>query len=74
MLRLRATSTVSAGYDSFGVEVLNAHQVLLMHTLTILIETIASTVVTLVLSIARQIVEVARRVKAGEWTKNVGPD
>ena len=74
MPKLRATSTVSVGYDNFDVEALNARRVLLMHTPTVLTETVADTVMALVLSTARRVVEVAERVKAGEWTKSIGPD
>ncbi|MCS6039906.1 hypothetical protein LNP20_24415 [Klebsiella pneumoniae subsp. pneumoniae] len=56
------------------VEALNALRVLLMHTPTVLTETVADTVMALVLSTARRVVEVAERVKAGEWTKSIGPD
>ncbi len=71
---LRATSTISVGYDNFDVEALNARKVLLMHTPTVLTETVADTVMALVLSTSRRVVEVANRVKAGEWTKSIGPD
>ncbi|HGF0769059.1 TPA: glyoxylate/hydroxypyruvate reductase GhrB [Kluyvera georgiana] len=74
MPKLRATSTISVGYDNFDVEALNARRVLLMHTPTVLTETIADTVMALVLSSARRVVEVAERVKGGEWTKSIGPD
>ena len=74
MPKLRATSTVSVGYDNFDVEALNARRVLLMHTPTVLTETVADTIMALVLSTARRVVEVAERVKAGEWTKSIGPD
>ena len=74
MPRLRATSTISVGYDNFDVEALNARKVLLMHTPTVLTETVADTVMALVLSTSRRVVEVANRVKAGEWTKSIGPD
>jgi len=74
MPKLRATSTISVGYDNFDVEALNARHVLLMHTPTVLTETVADTLMTLVLSSARRVVEVAERVKAGEWTKGIGPD
>ena len=74
MPKLRATSTISVGYDNFDVEALNARKVLLMHTPTVLTETVADTVMALVLSTARRVVEVANRVKAGEWTKSIGPD
>lgn len=32
MPKLRATSTVSVGYDNFDVDALNARKILLMHT------------------------------------------
>ncbi|HGM5491297.1 TPA: glyoxylate/hydroxypyruvate reductase GhrB [Serratia fonticola] len=72
--KLRAASTVSVGYDNFDVEALNAHQVLLMHTPTVLTETVADTIMSLVLATARRVVEVAERVKAGEWQSSIGPD
>ena len=74
MPALRATSTISVGYDNFDVDALNARNVLLMHTPTVLTETVADTVMALVLSSARRVVEVTERVKAGEWTKSIGPD
>ena len=69
MPKLRATSTISVGYDNFDVDALNARKVLLMHTPTVLTETVADTVMALVLSTARRVVEVAERVKVGEWTE-----
>ena len=63
MPKLRAASTVSVGYDNFDVAALNARSVLLMHTPTVLTETVADTVMALVLSTARRVVEVAERVK-----------
>ncbi len=74
MPKLRATSTISVGYDNFDVDALNARKILLMHTPTVLTETVADTMMALVLSTARRVVEVAERVKAGEWTKGIGPD
>jgi len=74
MPALRATSTISVGYDNFDVDALNARNVLLMHTPTVLTETVADTLMALLLSSARRVVEVAERVKAGEWTKSIGPD
>ncbi|TLU64061.1 glyoxylate/hydroxypyruvate reductase GhrB [Enterobacter sp. MF024] len=74
MPALRATSTISVGYDNFDVDALNARNVVLMHTPTVLTETVADTLMALVLSTARRMVEVAERVKAGEWTKSIGPD
>lgn len=71
--KLRAASTISVGYDNFDVEALNAHHVLLMHTPTVLTETVADTLMSLVLATARRVVEVAERVKAGEWQASIGP-
>lgn len=74
MPALRATSTISVGYDTFDVDALNARKVLLMHTPAALTETVADTLMALILSSARRVVEVAERVKAGEWTQSIGPD
>jgi gluconate 2-dehydrogenase len=74
MPALRAASTISVGYDTYDVDALNARKVLLMHTPTALTETVADTLMALILSSARRVVEVAERVKAGEWTKGIGPD
>lgn len=74
MLALRVASTVSVGYDNFDVDALTARKVVLMHTPTVLTETVADTLMALVLSTARRVVEVAERVKAGEWQKSIGPD
>ncbi|WP_058910531.1 glyoxylate/hydroxypyruvate reductase GhrB [Entomohabitans teleogrylli] len=74
MPRLRATSTISVGYDNFDVEALSARHIALMHTPTVLTETVADTLMALVLSSARRVVEVAERVKKGEWTQGIGPD
>jgi glyoxylate/hydroxypyruvate/2-ketogluconate reductase len=72
--KLRAASTISVGYDNFDVDALNAHNVLLMHTPTVLTETVADTIMSLVLATARRVVEVAERVKAGEWQGSIGAD
>ncbi|AMO46608.1 gluconate 2-dehydrogenase [Kosakonia oryzendophytica] len=74
MPQLRATSTISVGYDNFDVDALNARNIVLMHTPTVLTETVADTLMALVLSSARRVVEVAERVKVGEWTSSIGPD
>lgn len=72
--KLRAASTVSVGYDNFDVDALNARNIVLMHTPTVLTETVADTIMSLVLATARRVVEVAERVKAGEWQGSIGPD
>ncbi|AIR05452.1 bifunctional glyoxylate/hydroxypyruvate reductase B [Cedecea neteri] len=72
--KLRAASTVSVGYDNFNVEALNERGVVLMHTPTVLTETVADTAMALILSSARRVVEVAERVKVGEWQSSIGAD
>ncbi|ACS83874.1 glyoxylate/hydroxypyruvate reductase GhrB [Musicola paradisiaca] len=74
MPKLRAVSTVSVGYDNIDVAALNEKNALLMHTPTVLTETVADTVLTLMLMSARRALESAERVKAGEWTRSVGAD
>lgn len=71
MPRLRAASTISVGYDNFDVEALNARSIILMHTPTVLTETVADTCMALMLASSRRIVEVAERVKAGEWQGSI---
>ncbi|KAA8997371.1 glyoxylate/hydroxypyruvate reductase GhrB [Affinibrenneria salicis] len=72
--RLRAASTISVGYDNFDVAALNQRGVLLLHTPTELTDTVADTAMALMLTCARRIVEVAERVKAGEWQGSIGSD
>lgn len=69
MPRLRACSSVSVGYDNFDVDALNQRGVVLMHTPTVLTETVADTIMALVLSSARRIPELDAWVKAGNWQK-----
>ncbi|ACT04931.1 D-isomer specific 2-hydroxyacid dehydrogenase NAD-binding [Dickeya chrysanthemi Ech1591] len=72
--KLRAVSTVSVGYDNIDLGALNEKKALLMHTPTVLTETVADTVLTLMLMTARRAMESAERVKAGEWTRNIGEE
>lgn len=72
--KLRAASTVSVGYDNFNVDALNEHGVVLMHTPKVLTETVADTAMALILSSARRVVEVAERVKVGEWQSSIDAD
>lgn len=72
--KLRAASTISVGYDNFDVEALTARGIALMHTPTVLTETVADTLMTLVLASARRVVDLAERVKAGQWQGSIGED
>lgn len=74
MPKLKAVSTTSVGYDNIDVPALNARGIILMHTPTVLTDSVADTAMALMLASARRIVDVALRVKAGEWKENVGPD
>lgn len=69
--KLKAVSTISAGYDNFDVDSLIQRKIVLMHTPGALTETVADMIMALVLSTARRIVNVADRVKSGEWTSSV---
>ncbi|WJV64609.1 glyoxylate/hydroxypyruvate reductase GhrB [Pectobacteriaceae bacterium CE70] len=69
--RLRAVSTISVGYDNIDVTALSEKGAVLMHTPTVLTETVADAVITLMLMTARRTVEVAERVKAGEWQDSI---
>ncbi|MDR0807284.1 MAG: glyoxylate/hydroxypyruvate reductase GhrB [Enterobacteriaceae bacterium] len=69
--KLRAISTISAGYDNFDVDALTARKIALMHTPDALTDTVADTIMALVLASARRIVNVAERVKAGEWVASI---
>lgn len=74
MPALRAASTISVGYDNYDVAALNDRKVRLMHTPMALTETVADTLMALVLATARRVVDVAERVKIGEWKQSIGPD
>lgn len=74
MPALRACSTVSVGYDNFDVDALNQRKVLLMHTPTVLTETVADTIMALVLSTARRVSELDKWVKNREWKTSIGPE
>lgn len=68
--RLRAVSTISAGYDNFDVEALTEKNPADAHP-GALTDTVADTIMALVLASGRRIVNVAERVKAGEWQDSV---
>lgn len=72
MPALRVASTISVGYDNYDVEALSHRHIALMHTPTVLTETVADTIMMLILTTARRTTEVAERVKAGEWTRCIG--
>lgn len=72
--KLRAVSTISVGYDNFDVNAMTERGIVMMHTPTVLTETVADTVMALILSTARRVVEVANWAKSGLWKGSVGSD
>lgn len=71
MPALQAVSAISVGYDNFDVAALSARGVALLHTPTVLTETVADSAMLLMLMSARRGLELAERVKAGEWQHSV---
>ncbi len=71
---LKAISTISVGFDQFGLDYLNQRQIALMHTPGVLDETVADTVLLLALGAARRAVELSNRVREGRWTENLTAD
>jgi gluconate 2-dehydrogenase len=69
MPKLRACSAISVGYDNFDLDILNQRKILLMHTPTVLTETVADTAMALLLATARHISELDTWVKSGNWKK-----
>ncbi|NBM56089.1 glyoxylate/hydroxypyruvate reductase GhrB [Proteus vulgaris] len=71
---LKAVSTVSVGYDNVDVNALTKRNIKLMHTPTVLTDTVADTMMALVLAVSRRIPELADNVKQGLWVKGITPD
>ena len=72
--QLEAIASVSVGIDNYDLEYLNARKILLTHTPDVLTETTADTGFALILASARRVVELAIRVRNGQWQKNIGPE
>ena len=70
---LQAIASVSVGVDNYDIDYLTARRILLCNTPDVLTETTADTGFALILAAARRVVELANLVRAGEWTRNVGP-
>jgi gluconate 2-dehydrogenase len=71
---LEAIATISVGIDQFDIDYLTARGIVLANMPHVLTETVADTVLALMLASARRVVEMAEFVKAGRWTRSVGPD
>ena len=70
---LQAVASVSVGVDNYDIDDLSRRGVLLSNTPDVLTETTADTGFALLLATARRVVELANLVKAGQWTRNIGP-
>jgi phosphogluconate 2-dehydrogenase len=70
---LQAIASVSVGVDNYDIDYLSERRILLSNTPDVLTETTADTGFALILATARRVVELANVVRAGEWTRNVGP-
>ena len=70
---LEAIASVSVGVDNYDIDYLTERRILLSNTPDVLTETTADTGFALILATARRVVELANMVRAGQWTRNVGP-
>ncbi len=61
------------GVDNYDIDYLTERRVLLSNTPDVLTETTADTGFALILATARRVVELANLVRAGQWTRNIGP-
>lgn len=72
--KLEAIASVSVGIDNYDLDYLTARHILLTNTPDVLTETTADTGFALILASARRLVELAIRVRNGQWQKNIGPE
>ena len=72
--KLEAIASVSVGIDNYDLDYLTARHILLTYTPDVLTETTADTGFALILASARRVVELAIRVRNGQWQKNIGPE
>lgn len=70
---LEAIASVSVGVDNYDIDYLSERRILLSNTPDVLTETTADTGFALILASARRVVELANRVRAGQWDRNIGP-
>lgn len=71
--KLQAVASVSVGVDNYDIDYLTRRGILLSNTPDVLTETTADTGFALILATARRVVELADMVRAGQWSKNIGP-
>ncbi|SEL94566.1 2-hydroxyacid dehydrogenase [Halomonas daqiaonensis] len=69
---LQVVSTISVGYDHLPLAAMNRRGILLCNTPNVLTETTADTAFALIMATQRRLVELANRVRDGEWQTHVG--
>ena len=72
--KLEAVASVSVGVDNYDIDYLTRRNIVLTNTPDVLTETTADTGFALILASARRVVELAIKVRNGQWLKNIGPE
>ena len=72
--KLEAVASVSVGVDNYDIDYLTRRNIVLTNTPDVLTETTADTGFALILASARRVVELAIKVRKGQWLKNIGPE
>ena len=72
--KLEAVASVSVGVDNSDIDYLTRRNIILTNTPDVLTETTADTGFALILASARRVVELAIKVRNGQWQKNIGPE
>lgn len=72
--KLEAVASVSVGVDNYDIDYLTRRNIVLTNTPDVLTETTADTGFALILASARRVVELAIKVRNGQWQKNIGPE
>ncbi|KQB53625.1 D-glycerate dehydrogenase [Pseudomonas endophytica] len=72
--KLEAVASVSVGVDNYDIDYLSKRKIQLTNTPGVLTETTADTGFALIMATARRVVELAIKVRNGQWQKNIGPE
>lgn len=72
--KLEAVASVSVGVDNYDIDYLSKRKIQLTNTPDVLTETTADTGFALIMATARRVVELAIKVRNGQWQKNIGPE
>ncbi|MFF7706627.1 NAD(P)-dependent oxidoreductase [Pseudomonas sp. NPDC007930] len=71
--QLEVVASVSVGVDKYDLAAFKRRGVTLTHTPNVLTDTTADTGFALLMATARRVVELAAKVRAGQWKESVGP-